>query len=130
MNTKFDEYLNSDGQMILAIIAKSFFGNIGDNDYAEICGSWIEGVMQWFWHNIDYIETATNANYTAFKFVFGDDCGISKERAVFIQNWVLNIEPKNWGHTKALFKKYVKEHTRFNDKQREKEQNIYKNFVQ
>lgn len=102
--------LEVDGSIILKIGIYNKFSNIGDSVYSEICGGFIEGVYQWSSHNIDYIAECENQKYVGWTIYFNGGA----IRRVYIPQWVMNVEPKNFKHAKALFCKYLLEDGRFN----------------
>jgi hypothetical protein len=106
----FKEYLDQDGGIAFNLAIYNRFSSIGDSVYADICGGFIEGVYQWADHNIDYVEDSWNEKYYGYTIHFNG--GV--KRRVYIEQWVLNIQPKNWKHAKSLFSKYLKEDTKFN----------------
>jgi hypothetical protein len=112
MNTTktFNDYLNMDGGIAFNLAIYNRFSNIGDSVYSEICGGFIDGVYQWADHNIDYVVDSENEKYHGYTIHFTN----GTIRRVYIENWVLNIVPKDWKHAKALFNKYLKEDTKFN----------------
>ena len=104
----FKQYLEMDGSIAFYIAVYNRFSSITDNSYSEICGGFVDGVHQWATHNVyDVIECA-NQKFTGWTIIFGSG-GETKERKIYIPNWVLNIKPKNWKHAKNLFNKYLKE---------------------
>jgi hypothetical protein len=113
MNAKFQDYLDQDGGIAFNLAIYNRFSTIGDSVYSEICGGFIEGVYQWADHNIDYVMDSENHKYYGFTIQF---TGGSTKR-VYIEKWVLDIEPKNWKHAKSLFNKYLKEDVVFNNSQ-------------
>jgi hypothetical protein len=113
MNQKFEKYLEQDGGIAFNLAIYNRFNQIGDGVYAEICGGFIEGVYQWADHNIDYVQDSENQKYYGYTIHFNG--GVT--RRVYIEKWVLNIEPKNWKHAKALFSKYLKEDYKYNNSQ-------------
>lgn len=110
MNQKFQKYLDQDGGIAFNVAAYNRFSSIGDSVYSEICGGFIDGVYQWADHNIDYVEDCENQKYYGFTIHFQG--GV--KRRVYIEKWVMNIEPKNFKHAKCLFGKYLKEDVKFN----------------
>lgn len=103
-------FLEMDGGIIQKIAIYNRFSSIGDGCYAEICGGFIEGVYQWSSHNIDYIDECENQKYVGWTIYF--DGGAI--RRVYIPKWVMNIEPKDFKHAKALYCKYLLEDVTFN----------------
>jgi hypothetical protein len=115
MNTTktFNDYLNMDGGIAFNLAIYNRFSNIGDSVYSEICGGFIDGVYQWADHNIDYVIDSDNQRYHGYTIHFTN----GTIRRVYIENWVLDIQPKDWKHAKALFNKYLKEDVKFNQSQ-------------
>jgi hypothetical protein len=110
MNAKFQKYLDQDGGIAFNLAVYNRFSSIGDSVYSDICGGFIEGVYQWADHNIDYVEDSENQKYCGYTINFQG--GV--RRRVYIEKWVLNVEPENWKHAKSLFGKYLKEDVKFN----------------
>ena len=106
----FNQFLEMDGSIAFNLAIYNRFNNIGDNVYSEICGGFINGVYQWATHNIDNVIECKNAKYTGWTIHFAT----GHERKVYIENWVLNIVPKDWKHAKNLFQKYLKEVPQYN----------------
>jgi len=106
----FNDYLQMDGGLAFNLAIYNRFSTIGDSVYSEICGGFIDGVYQWVDHNIEYVMDSDNQKYHGYTITFTN--GII--RRVYIENWVLNIQPKDWKHAKALFNKYLKEDIKFN----------------
>jgi hypothetical protein len=102
--TSMSEYLEMDGSMIFNIALFNRFSSIGDSCYREICGGFIEGAIQWATHNIYGIDESANAKYTGWTIHFENGA----TRRVYIENWVMNSDIKDWGHAKNLFNKYLK----------------------
>ena len=100
----FNEYLEMDGNLAFNLAIYNRFSAITDSVYAEICGGFIEGVYQWSDHNINDIVECANQKYTGWTIRFEN----GSEGKVYIENWVLNITPKDWKHAKSLFNKYLK----------------------
>jgi hypothetical protein len=117
----FEDYLDMDGAIAFNVAIYNRFGSIGDSCYASICGGFIEGVYQWVSHNISYVDNCANAKYTGYTINFND----GKRRRVYIENWVLNIQPKDWKHAKALFNKYLREDEKFNNSAEAKGNTVY-----
>jgi hypothetical protein len=114
------DYLEMDGHIAFNLAIYNRFSSIGDSVYSEICGGFIEGVYQWATHNIYDVMECENHKYTGWEITFGTSHFYTKRR-VYIPNWVMNIEPKDWRHAKALFNKYLLEDTKFNNEQRKNE---------
>lgn len=106
----FQEYLEMNGGLALNLAFYNKFSSIGDSVYAEICGGFIEGVYQWADHNINYVHESENSKYYGYTIHFNGGA----TRRAYIDKWVLNIQPKNWKHAKALFNKYLKEDNKYN----------------
>jgi len=106
-----NDYLEMDGGIAFDIAIFNRFSSIGDSCYSEICGGFVEGVCQWAQHNIDWVDETANAKYTGWTIHFNGGA----IRRVYIENWVMNITPKDWGHAKNLFRKYLKEDSKFNN---------------
>jgi hypothetical protein len=106
----FNDYLEMDGHLAFNLAIYNRFSSITDSAYADICGGFIEGVHQWATHNIDDVIESANQKYTGWTICFEN----GNEGKVYIENWVLNIEPKNWKHAKALFSKYLKVAPQYN----------------
>ena len=106
----FNDYLQMDGGIAFNIAIYNRFSSIGDSVYSEICGGFIEGVYQWADHNIDYVMDSENDKYYGYTITFTNGA----TRRVYIENWVLNIQPKDWKHAKALFNKYLKQDVKYN----------------
>lgn len=100
----FNQFLEMDGSIAFNLAIYNRFNNIGDGVYSEICGGFIDGVYQWATHNIDIVDECKNQKYTGWKIVFSN----GELRKVYIENWVLEIQPKDWKHAKNLFNKYLK----------------------
>jgi hypothetical protein len=100
----FNEYLEMDGNLAFNLAIYNRFSLVTDQIYTEICGGFIEAVYQWSDHNIEDIIECANSKYTGWTIRFENGC----EGKVYIENWVLNIAPKNWKHAKCLFNKYLK----------------------
>jgi len=109
-NLSMNDYLQMDGGIAFNMAIYNRFSNIGDSCYAEICGGFVEGVYQWSSHNIQYIDETANAKYTGWTIAF--ERGAT--RRVYIENWVMNIQPQNWRHAKSLFNKYLKTDEKYN----------------
>jgi hypothetical protein len=104
------EFLEMDGNIGFNLAIFKRFSSIGDSCYAEICGGYIEGVYQWIDHNLENVEECANSKYHGWTITFTN--GV--QRRVYIPNWVMNVEPKDWKHAKSLFNKYLMEDTKFN----------------
>jgi len=100
------EYLELDGGLIFKMAIYNRFSSIGDMCYSDICGGYVTGVYQWADHNLYNVEECFNDKYTGWVLALGWD--IPTERKIFIENWVLNIVPKDFKHAKNLFNKYLK----------------------
>ena len=111
MNQKFQDYLDQDGGIAFNLAIYNRFSQIGDGAYAEICGGFIDGVYQWSDHNIDYVLDSENQKYYGYTIHFNS--GAIKR--VYIEKWVMNLEPKDWKHARALFNKYLKEDIKYNN---------------
>jgi hypothetical protein len=99
----FNEFLEMDGSIAFNLAIYNRFNQIGDSIYSEICGGFIDGVYQWATHNIDIVDECKNSKYTGWTIYFSNgEC-----RKVYIENWVLNVNPKDWKHAKNLFNKYL-----------------------
>jgi hypothetical protein len=107
----FQDYLDMDGGIAFNTAIYNRFSSIGDSCYAEICGGFIAGVYQWADHNIDFVDYCANAKYTGYTINFNG----GTRRRVYIENWVLDIQPKDWKHAKSLFNKYLREDEKFNN---------------
>jgi hypothetical protein len=108
-----NDYLEMDGNIAFNTAIFNRFSSIGDSCYSEICGGFIEGVYQWATHNIyGHIESA-NQKYTGWTISFENGA----IRRVYIENWVMDIAPKNWKHAKCLFNKYLKTDEKYNNSQ-------------
>lgn len=108
--TTFKKYLELDGSIGFNSALYNRFSNIGDSCYAGICGGFIDGVYQWATHNISFVSECKNEKYTGWTIRFNDNArGESIEKKVYIENWVLKLEPKDWKHAKNLFSKYLRE---------------------
>jgi len=105
------DYLEMDGGIILNISIYNRFSSIGDRCYSEICGGFIEGVYQWSTHNIDDIIVSSNQKYTGWTIRFES----GSTRRIYIENWVMDIKPKDFKHAKNLFAKYLKSDEKFNN---------------
>lgn len=103
-------YLEKDGNLGFFLAVYNRFSTIGDSAYLEICGGLIEGVYQWSQHNISSVNDCKNSKYHGWSIHF---CSGSIRR-VYIPNWVMEIQPKDWKHAKALFNKYLREDDKFN----------------
>ena len=108
-----NDYLEMDGGIAFDIAIFNRFSSIGDSCYAGICGGFIEGVSQWAQHNIYSVDETANSKYTGWTIHFNSGA----TRRVYIENWVMEIAPKNWAHAKNMFKKYLKEDTKYNNSQ-------------
>ena len=115
-----EKYLKMDGGIIMNIAIYNQFG--GYNEYAEICGGFIEGVYQWCTHNVVDIDECSNSKYIGYTITFSD----GRVRRMYIPIWVMNIQPKNFKHAKSLFNKYIKEDYKFNNSD---EANMVLSFV-
>lgn len=103
--TTFRDYLEKDGELVLLIGFANVLPELGTMDtYSSICGSWVDGVYQWASHNIYNVSEVSNSKYTGWIITTSD----GSEYKVYIPNWVLNLQPKNWKHAKNLFKKYLR----------------------
>ena len=106
-----DDYLEMDSNIAFKLAIFNRFSSIGDSCYSEICGGFIEGVYQWASHNIyGYIESA-NQKYTGWTIEFENGA----TRRVYIENWVMDSNPKDWKHAKCLFNKYLKTDEKYNN---------------
>jgi hypothetical protein len=101
-----NDYLEIDGGIIFNIALYNRFSSIEDSCYAEICGSYIEGVYQWATHNIQDVNEVANHKYHGWVVTLGSGYETC-ERKVYIPNWVMNVKPKNFKHAKALFNKFL-----------------------
>lgn len=112
------EYLEMDGDIAFNIALCNRFGGIGSSTYSEICGGYIEGVYQWATHNIYGVDECENDKYVGWTITFNCSSGLGGgiQRRVYISKWVMNIQPKDWKHAKALFNKYLKEDYKFNNR--------------
>jgi hypothetical protein len=99
-----NDYLEMDGNIGFDLAIFNRFSSIGDSCYSSICGGFIEGVSQWAQHNIYSIDECANQKYTGWTIHF-ENGSIGK---VYIENWVMDIQPKNWKHAKNMFNKYLK----------------------
>lgn len=99
-----NDYLEMDGNIGFNLAIFKRFSTIGDSCYSSICGSFIDGVYQWATHNIVAIHECANSKYTGWSILFEND-SIGK---VYIENWVMDIQPKDWKHAKNMFNKYLK----------------------
>ena len=99
----FNEFLEMDGSIAFNLAIYNRFNQIGDSVYSEICGGFIEGVYQWATHNIDFVHECQNSKYTGWTINFSN----GDSRKVYIENWVLNVTPKDWKHAKNLFNKFL-----------------------
>jgi hypothetical protein len=97
------EFLDMDGGLGFNIALYNRFSQIGDG-YAEICGGWIEGIHQWATHNIDFVSDCRNGKWTGWTIHFEN----GTTRQVYIENWVMDSNPKDWKHAKNLFNKYLR----------------------
>lgn len=109
--TSMDDYIQMDSSTILKIALFNRFSSIGDSCYSEICGGFIEGVHQWSQHNISWIHETANQKYTGWTIHFENGA----TRRVYIENWVMDSNPKDYKHAKNLFKKFLKSDERFNN---------------
>ena len=106
-----DDYLSMDSNIAFKLAIFNRFSSIGDSCYSEICGGFIEGVYQWASHNIYGIIESANKKYTGWTISFENGA----IRRVYIENWVMDIAPKNWKHAKCLFSKYLKTDEKYNN---------------
>jgi len=106
------DYLFEDGNLAFNLAIYNRFSNIGDSVYSEVCGGFIEGVHQWATHHIEDVFECSNNKYVGYTIHFDSP---DKVRRVYIPNWVMNINPKDWKHAKNLFNKYLKEDYKFNN---------------
>ena len=91
------DFLGMDGNIAFNMAIYNRFSSIGDSSYAEICGSFIEGVHQWADHNIYDVTESENAKYIGYTIAFNDNSGYGQVlRRVYIERWVMNIMPKDW----------------------------------
>ena len=104
-----EEYLEMDGGMIMNVILYNRFSSFEDREYASICGGYIDGAIQWATHNVHDIDTTSNQKYTGWTIYMED-----RTRRMYIPNWVMAIQPKDWKHAKALLNKYMLVDTKFN----------------
>jgi len=115
-NTMAD-YLEMDGNLAFKLAIYNRFSRIADSSYTEICGGFIEGLYQWADHNISDIKECQNSKYVGWTIRFNDENGYpGAERRVYIEKWVMDIQPSNWKHAKCLFNKYLREDYKFNMK--------------
>jgi hypothetical protein len=112
--TTMDQYISMDDSTILKIALFNRFSSIGDSCYSEICGGFLEGVHQWSQHNIDWIHETANQKYTGWTIHFENGA----TRRVYIENWVMDKEPKDYKHAKNLFTKFLKSDERFNNSEK------------
>ncbi len=103
------EYLEMDNNMAFNIALYKRYACVG-NGYSEICGSFIEGVIQWAYHHISHITETGNSKYHGWIITFEDGSMSTQEGKVYIPNWVMEIKPKNWRHAKNMFNKYLIRH--------------------
>ena len=108
-----DDYLEMDSNIAFKLAIFNRFSSIGDSCYSEICGGFIEGVYQWASHNIYGIIESANKKYTGWTISFENGA----IRRVYIENWVMDISPKDWKHAKCLFNKYLKSDEKYNNSQ-------------
>jgi hypothetical protein len=99
-----NDYLEMDGNIAFNLAIFNCFSSIGDSCYASICGGFVEGVYQWATHNIHSIDECANAKYTGWTITFENEF----VGRVYIENWVMDIQPKDWKHAKNIFNKYLK----------------------
>ena len=111
--TTFNDYLDMDGNIAFNIAIFNRFSSIGDSCYSGICGGFVEGVYQWATHNISNIDESANAKYTGWTIAFEN----GSTRRVYIENWVMETQPKDWKHSKNLFGKYLKTDEKYNNSQ-------------
>lgn len=107
----FHDYLEMDGNIAFNLAIYNRFSNIGDSVYLEVCGGFIDGVYQWSTHNIDFIRECKNEKFTGWEINFAG----GHSRKVYIENWVLQIQPKDWKHARNLFNKYLQQVPMQND---------------
>jgi hypothetical protein len=106
-----DDYLEMDSNIAFKLAIFNRFSSIGDSCYSEICGGFTEGVYQWASHNIYGIIESANKKYTGWTISFENGA----IRRVYIENWVMDISPKDWKHAKCLFNKYLKSDEKYNN---------------
>jgi hypothetical protein len=106
-----NDYLEMDSNIAFKLAIFNRFSSIGDSCYSEICGGFIEGVYQWASHNIYGIIESANKKYTGWTISFEN----GSIRRVYIENWVMDITPKDWKHAKCLFNKYLKSDEKYNN---------------
>ena len=99
-----NDYLEMDGNIAFNMAIYKRFSTIGDSCYSSICGGFIEGVYQWASHNIYGITESANEKYTGWTIDF--ESGYTGR--VYIENWVMDADIKDWKHAKNLFNKYLK----------------------
>lgn len=115
------EYLELDGNIGFNLAIFKRFSSLGDDCYAEICGSYIDGVYQWADHNINYVDECSNDKYYGWTIHFNN----GSIRRVYIPNWVMNIKPQDWKHAKSLFNKYLLQDLKFNNAEANQSQFTY-----
>ena len=107
MKTLRNHYLDLDGEIIFKIGVSRFAQQVGMGDtYSDICGSWIEGVYQWATHYLENVDEVSNDKYTGWICTIGD-YEEQHEVKLYIPNWVLDTEVKDFKHAKNLFNKYL-----------------------
>ena len=101
------DYLETDDSLILKIgIATHCYGIGEAQEYAEICGSFIEGIYQWCSHSLLDVTEVSNKKYTGWvcRVDFGS---YEKDVKIYIPNWVMEASVKDFKHAKNLFLKYL-----------------------
>lgn len=94
----------SNGSLILNCAITNKWGS-DISVYAEICGGYNEGVLQWVTHNIDSIDTCENQKYRGY--TIHDSNG--NQHKFVIPKWVLNKDVgNNWKYAKNIFNKFLK----------------------
>jgi hypothetical protein len=104
------EYLEMDSNIAFLIaIYKRFVMPETHDVYTSVSGGFVNAVYDWSTHNISTWDECKNDKYTGFT-VYWNDNGAGEPRVerVYIPNWVMEATPKNWGHAKNLFNKYLR----------------------
>jgi len=104
------EYLEMDGSIAILIAFFNRFAMPAEASvYREVGGGFVEGVYGWADHKIGDWEISKNDKYTGFTvYPQSHEMGEVEPARVYIENWVMDIKPKNWVHAKNLFNKYLK----------------------
>jgi hypothetical protein len=99
-----EQFLSQDSNMAFNVALWNNLAGSEAASYIEICGDFYSAVCQWASHNIYYVHECQNDKFTGWTLV--DSC--SNETKVYVPNWVMDAEVKDWKHAKNLFSRHLK----------------------